>query len=497
MDETPNTVLEQQRKKALELKNSGVELYPNSHKVEQSVPEVLRENGPRSADDLEASHVRVSVAGRMMALRSFGKAAFIHIQDDGERIQVYVKRDTVGKETYSVFKKLDVGDILRVEGRLFRTKTAELTVLAEDLVLLSKAQRTLPEKFHWLTDKEMRYRQRYLDLIGNPEVRKTFIKRTRIVQEIRAYLTQAGFLEVETPMMQSIAGGATARPFTTHHNALDMDLYLRVAPELYLKRLIVGGFNRVFELNRNFRNEGISLKHNPEFTMLEFYQAYATFEDMMDRTEDLFNVLCRKLEGDSRITYQGETIDFTRPWKRVEIEEALIREGGVDESALRDMSKLESIARDLDIPLMKKDTLGKLWAKLFDVLVEPKLVQPTFVTMYPLDVSPLSRRNDAHPEFVDRFELFIGGREIANAFSELNDPMDQRKRFEGQLEDLQAGDVEAHRMDEDYIHALEYGMPPTAGEGIGVDRVVMLFTDSASIRDVILFPQMRPSHSNR
>ena len=497
MDETPNTVLEQQRKKALELKNSGVELYPNSHKVEQSVPEVLRENASRSADDLEASHVRVSVAGRMMALRSFGKAAFLHIQDDGERIQVYVKRDTVGKETYTVFKKLDVGDILRVEGRLFRTKTAELTVLAEDLVLLSKAQRPLPEKFHWLTDKEMRYRQRYLDLIGNPEVRKTFIKRTRIVQEIRAYLTQAGFLEVETPMMQSIAGGATARPFTTHHNALDMDLYLRVAPELYLKRLIVGGFNRVFELNRNFRNEGISVKHNPEFTMLEFYQAYATFEDMMDRTEDLFNVLCQKLEGDSRITYQGETIDFTRPWKRIEIEEALIREGGLDESALRDMSKLESIAQDLDIPLMEKDTLGKLWAKLFDVLVEPKLVQPTFVTMYPLDVSPLSRRNDAHPEFVDRFELFIGGREIANAFSELNDPMDQRKRFEGQLEDLQAGDVEAHRMDEDYIHALEYGMPPTAGEGIGVDRVVMLFTDSASIRDVILFPQMRPSHSNR
>ena len=497
MDETSNTVLEQQRKRALELKNSGVELYPNSHKVEQSVPEVLLENGPRSADDLEASHARVSVAGRMMALRSFGKAAFIQIQDDGERIQVYVKRDIVGKETYTVFKKLDVGDILRVEGRLFRTKTAELTVLAENLVLLSKAQRPLPEKFHWLTDKEMRYRQRYLDLIGNPEVRKTFIKRTRIVQEIRAYLTQAGFLEVETPMMQSIAGGATARPFTTHHNALDMDLYLRVAPELYLKRLIVGGFNRVFELNRNFRNEGISVKHNPEFTMLEFYQAYATFEDMMDRTEDLFNVLCQKLEGDSRITYQGETIDFTRPWKRIEIEEALIREGGLDESALRDMSKLESIAQDLDIPLMEKDTLGKLWAKLFDVLVEPKLVQPTFVTMYPLDVSPLSRRNDAHPEFVDRFELFIGGREIANAFSELNDPMDQRKRFEGQLEDLQAGDVEAHRMDEDYIHALEYGMPPTAGEGIGVDRVVMLFTDSASIRDVILFPQMRPSHSNR
>jgi len=497
LDEAPNTVIEQQRKKALELKNSGVPLYPNHHKVEQSVPAVLGEYGSRSADDLEASPARVSVAGRMMAMRSFGKAAFVHIQDDGERIQVYVKRDTVGKETYEIFKKLDVGDILRVEGRLFRTKTGELTILGESLVLLSKAQRPLPEKYHWLTDKEMRYRQRYLDLIGNPEVRETFIKRTRIVQEIRAYLTQAGFLEVETPMMQSIAGGATARPFKTHHNALDIDLFLRVAPELYLKRLIVGGFNRVFELNRNFRNEGISLKHNPEFTMLEFYQAYATYEDMMEITEDLFNVLCRKLEGSSQITYQGQVIDFKRPWRRIEIEEALVHEGGLDVSALHDVSKLKSIAQDLDVPLMEKDTLGKLWAKLFDVLVEPKLVKPTFVTAYPLDVSPLSRRNDAHPEFVDRFELFIGGREIANAFSELNDPLDQRKRFEAQLEDLKAGDAEAHRMDEDYVLALEYGMPPTAGEGIGVDRVVMLFTDAASIRDVILFPQMRPSHSNR
>lgn len=497
MDETPNTVIEQQRKRALELKNSGVPLYPNQHRVEQSVSTVLGEHASKSADDLEASPVHVSAAGRMMAMRSFGKAAFIHIQDEGERIQVYVKRDSVGKETYEVFKKLDVGDILRVEGRLFRTKTGELTVLAEYLVLLSKAQRPLPEKYHWLTDKEMRYRQRYLDLIGNPEVRQTFIKRTRIVQEIRAYLTQAGFLEVETPMMQSIAGGATARPFKTHHNALDIDLFLRVAPELYLKRLIVGGFNRVFELNRNFRNEGISLKHNPEFTMLEFYQAYATYEDMMEITEDLFNVLCGKLEGRSHITYQGQAIDFKRPWRRVEIEEALIHEGGLDDSVLHDASKLKSIARDLDVPLMEKDSLGKLWAKLFDVLVEPKLVQPTFVTAYPLDVSPLSRRNDTRPEFVDRFELFIGGREIANAFSELNDPMDQRKRFEAQLEDLKAGDTEAHRMDEDYLLALEYGMPPTAGEGIGVDRVVMLFTDAASIRDVILFPQMRPSHSNR
>ncbi len=496
MAETPSTVLANQVKKALELREAGVALYPNQYRVTDSIPAVVAKCAEVDAEELESRPERVCLAGRMMAVRNFGKAAFVHIQDDGERIQVYVKRDAVGKEAFALFKKLDTGDIIRVEGMLFRTKTGELTVLAETLVLLSKALRPLPEKYHWLTDKEARYRQRYLDLIGNSETRDTFLKRSRIIQSVRSFLTECGFLEVETPMMQVIPGGATAKPFKTFHNALGIPLYLRVAPELYLKRLIVGGFNRVFELNRNFRNEGISLRHNPEFTMLEFYQAYATYEDMIEITQDLFRRVATDVTGGLKISYQEQEIDFGAPWKRMTLMQSLVEVGGLDESDLRDPDRLTHLAADLDVPLHSRDTTGKAWTKIFDAVVEPKLIQPTFITNYPLEVSPLSRKNDDDPDFVDRFELFIGGREIANAFSELNDPMDQRERFEAQLKEREAGDEEAHRLDEDYLQALEYAMPPTGGEGIGIDRVIMLFTDSPSIRDVILFPHMRPSASD-
>ncbi|MEJ5347892.1 MAG: lysine--tRNA ligase [Desulfosoma sp.] len=487
-------VLRERLAKAEEMEREGICLYPNGYAVDHAIGSIVNDYAHTSQEELEIHPPSpFLVAGRIMALRSFGRSIFMHIQDGSGRIQVYCQQNTLGKEAYALVKKFDLGDIIRVRGILFRTKTQELTLLAQEVVLLTKNLRPLPEKYHGLKDVETRYRQRYVDLIVNPSVRDTFVKRTQIVQAVRQFLSSRGFLEVETPMMQLIPGGATAKPFKTFHNALGIDLYLRIAPELYLKRLLVGGFERVFELNRNFRNEGISTQHNPEFTMLEFYQAYATYEDLMALTEELFTHVARQVNGGSlQLTYQGTPIDLTPPWRRYRLSKALVEIGGLSEESVENPEATAEAARSLGLPVEKYEGHGKLLTKIFDLVVEPKLVQPTFITHYPLEVSPLSRKNDQEPHLTDRFELFIAGREMANAFSELNDPRDQRERFRRQVEARDAGDEEAHLMDEDYIRALEYGMPPAAGEGIGIDRMVMLFTDSPSIRDVILFPHLRP-----
>jgi lysyl-tRNA synthetase class 2 len=383
-------------------------------------------------------------------------------------------------------------DFVGISGGMFKTKTGEWTLLASELKLLCKAIRPLPEKFHGLKDPEKRYRQRYLDLVMNTDVRELFVKRSRIIQVVRNFFLERDFLEVETPMMQPIPGGAEAEPFKTHHNALGMDLFLRIAPELYLKRLVVGGFERVFEINRNFRNEGISTQHNPEFTMLEFYQAYATFRDLMELTEQLFSTVARTVTGSTVLSYQSSPIELAGPWRRITLQKALVDIGGIESALLNDKDALLDFAAQNGIKITKTGRLGKVITKLFDALVEPKLIQPTFITGYPAEVSPLSRRSDEQPNITERFELFIAGREIANGFSELNDPVDQKARFAQQVESRKAGDQAAHLMDEDYIEALEYGMPPTAGEGIGIDRLVMLLTDAASIREVILFPHLKP-----
>ena len=438
-----------------------------------------------------------AVAGRMMAVNRFGKSAFARFRDRSGQLQAYVRLDKVGEEAYSLFKKLDIGDFIGMTGTLFRTKTGEWSLLADSLRLLAKAMRPLPEKFHGLKDPEKRYRQRYVDLIVNEEVRVIFLKRSRMIQAIRNFLLDRDFLEVETPMMQPLPGGADARPFKTHHNSLDMDLFLRIAPELYLKRLVTGGFERVFEINRSFRNEGISTQHNPEFTMLEFYQAYATYEDLMALTETMFQTVARAVTGATDISYQGETIRFGGSWKRMTLAESLEIIAGVDPALFADkegllhfaLSKGVSFGAERDPAAMG---VGKIMTKIFDALVEPLLIQPTFITGYPVEVSPLSRRNRENPDLTDRFELFIAGREIANGFSELNDPEDQKNRFLRQLAAKEAGDETPDVIDEDYVRALEYGMPPTAGEGIGMDRLAMLLTDAASIRDVILFPHMKP-----
>ena len=422
----------------------------------------------------------------------------MHIADSDARIQIYVQQNQVGQESYSLAKKLDIGDIIRFSGPLFMTKTGEVTLLAKEFVLLAKNLRPLPEKYHGLKDIELRYRQRYVDLIVNEQVRETFRKRARIIAAIRRFLSERGFLEVETPMMQAIPGGAAAKPFKTYHNALNMDFYLRIAPELYLKRLLVGGFERVFELNRNFRNEGVSTQHNPEFTMLEFYQAYATYEDLMELSEELFRLIAMEVnEGRMVLEYQGDVIDLSPPWARYSFMESLTRIGDVPQGAVENFDEAVAFAKSVGIGIERFEGHGKLLTKIFDLVVEPRLIQPTFIYRYPLEVSPLSRKTEGAPEFVDRFELFIAAREMANAFSELNDPRDQRERFSRQLEAFKAGDEEAHQMDDDYIRALEYGMPPAAGEGIGIDRLVMLFTDSPSIRDVILFPHMRPEKKSQ
>jgi lysyl-tRNA synthetase, class II len=479
-----------QRKQKIEgLRRDGINPFPNGFKVSHTVADIQRSCAKIVQD---SDHATVfTTAGRIMAVNNFGKSAFIRFRDRSGQLQAYIRKDKVGDAGYAVFKKIDIGDFIGLSGTLFQTKTGEWTLLAEDLKLIGKSTRPLPEKFHGLKDPEKRYRQRYVDLIMNADTRRIFQTRSQMTRAIRDFFLQHDYLEVETPMMQPIAGGAEATPFVTHHNALDMDLYLRIAPELYLKRLVVGGFERVFEINRNFRNEGVSTQHNPEFTMLEFYQAYATYEDLMTLTEQLFADVLQKILGTTSIAYQGATIDFQAPWKRLTLARALEELGGLDPNLLDDRDGLIAFANAKGVPLTKTKRIGKIVTKLFDALVEPQLIQPTFITGYPVEVSPLSRRSDAEPDITERFELFVAGFEIANGFSELNDPEDQYQRFMQQMEDRREGDDEAHQMDEDYIEALEYGMPPTAGEGIGIDRLAMLLTDVPSIREVILFPHMK------
>lgn len=490
MMEKKSDVLEKRLSKMDELRESGVHLFPNGLCVSHTVADMLRMSLEVSGGQIDSGH-KVTAAGRMMAINKFGKAAFIRFRDRTGQMQAYIQKDRIGEAAYALFKQLDIGDFVWLSGTLFQTKTGEWTVLADELRLASKAARPLPEKFHGLKDPEKRYRQRYIDLIMNSEVREIFVKRSRTIHAVRSFLIERDFLEVETPMMQPIPGGAEATPFVTHHNALDMDLFLRIAPELYLKRLVVGGFERVFEINRNFRNEGVSTRHNPEFTMVEFYQAYATYEDLMDLSEEMFRRVAMDVTGADTITYQGDTIEFGPKWPRIPLMTALVEIGGVDAALLSDKEKLLAFALEKGIHVTKAERLGKVITKLFDVLVEPKLIQPTFITGYPEEVSPLARRSDTQPGLTDRFELFVAGREIANGFSELNDPRDQEQRFQQQVANRDAGDAEAHYMDRDYIEALEYGMPPAAGEGIGIDRLVMLLTDAASIREVILFPHMK------
>jgi lysyl-tRNA synthetase class 2 len=487
-----NDLMRERHRKIEDLRAAGGTAYPNDQRVGWTAAAARTAAGSLSPDELAAKAIRVDVAGRVVALRGFGKATFLSLSDRSGRIQGYVKKDFVGDAEYALFQKVvDVGDLVWLEGTLFITRTGELTVQAARFRVLTKSIRPLPEKWHGLSDVETRYRQRYVDLIVNEEVRGIFRRRARVVQFLREYLSRRDFLEVETPMMQPVAGGATARPFVTHHNTLDMDLYLRVAPELYLKRLLVGGFERVFEINRNFRNEGISTQHNPEFTMIEFYQAYATFSDLMELTEEMLSSLATALCGGPTFTYQGETVDFTPPWERLTVAQAAARYGGFPEERLADEAFLRETAGRLGVPDAATASPGHLLVGIYEEVAERRIAGPTFVTEYPIEVSPLSRPNDARPRIVDRFELIVRGREIANAFSELNDPVDQRERFEEQLRRRERGDEEAHFLDEDYLRALEYGMPPAAGEGIGIDRLVMLLTDSPSIREVILFPLLR------
>lgn len=488
-----NEVIKNRVGKACDLLDAGCHLYPNDFRKKHDICNIVDNFGELEADVLAEQEEVTAIAGRIVSMRSFGKVVFFHMMDHSGRIQCYASREHLGDEAYAIVKKLDVGDIVGVSGNLFRTKTGELTISCNSLRLLSRSMRPLPEKYHGLKDMETRYRQRYVDLIVTPKSREIFIKRSKIISMIRRFMENHGFMEVETPILQSIAGGAAARPFITHHNALDIDLYLRIAPELYLKRLLVGGFEKVFELNRNFRNEGMDTRHNPEFTMCEFYWAYADFHDLMDFTELLFSTLAREICGSEIIVYQGEEIDL-RPgqWQRLGFYESLEKIGGHQPDFYNDYNRVRDYIASRGEKVLANESLQKLQAKLFDLDVEDKLIQPTFIYHYPTEISPLSRRNNEHPEITDRFELFITGREIANAFSELNDPVDQRMRFEEQTKEREAGDDEAHNMDEDYLRALEYGMPPAAGEGIGIDRLVMLLTDSASIREVILFPLLRP-----
>lgn len=488
-----NDLIEQRREKLALWREAGG-AYPTHFRRDAFAADLLKQYGEKTEPEFEAHPVHVKIAGRMMLRRLMGKASFTHIQDMTGRIQLYVKQDEVSVEVYEQFKHWDLGDIIGAEGDLFKTKTGELSVKVKKIYLLSKSIRPLPDKFHGLTDHEMRYRQRYLDLIANEETRNAFMIRSQLVEIIRNFLRERRFLEVETPMMQVLAGGAAAKPFVTHHHALDMPLFLRIAPELYLKRLVVGGFERVFEINRNFRNEGLSTRHNPEFTMLEFYQAYADYHDLMDLTEELFRDLAKQLLGTNKLTYQGLEIDFGKPFTRLPLKKAILQYNPTLKSAdLDDLESAKRVAKSLDIPLQGSYGLGKVQIEIFDKTVEHQLTQPTFITEYPAEISPLARLNDDDPFITDRFELFIAGREIANGFSELNDPEDQADRFQKQMDGKAAGDEEAMPYDADYITALEYGLPPTAGEGIGIDRLVMLFTDSPSIRDVILFPHMRPT----
>ena len=484
MDESND--LWQVRLEKLELfRQNGIEPYADRYERTHMAQDILN-----NFDELQDQEV--SIAGRMMSKRDQGKVIFTHLQDFSGRIQVYIRTDDLTVDNFEFISKFDIGDIIGVKGTVFRTKRGEISVRAHEVKLLSKALRPLPEKFHGLTNVELRYRQRYVDLIVNPEVRQVFVTRSKIISAMRDYLEGQGFLEVETPTLHTIAGGASARPFITHHNALDIDLFLRIALELPLKRLIVGGFDKVYEIGRNFRNEGISIKHNPEFTMMELYQAYANYEDIMALTEDMISYIVEKVHGTTEITYQEQKINLTTPWRRLPMLEGILEYSGVDFTKITTDEDARAAAKLKGMHVDKDATRGKIINEFFEEFVEPNLIQPTFVIGHPVEVSPLAKRNAQNPEYTDRFEVFVFGRELGNAFSELNDPIDQRQRFEAQVAERAKGDEEAHMMDEDFLNALEYGLPPTGGLGIGIDRLVMLLTDSASIRDVILFPTMRP-----
>jgi lysyl-tRNA synthetase class 2 len=489
-----NQIVAERRAKLARLREQG-QAFPNDFRRSHLAADLHAAHGRKAKDELEAEKPGpFAIAGRMMLKRVMGKASFATLQDMSGRMQIYVNNDATGAEAHEAFKHWDLGDILGAEGTLFRTKTGELTLQAAKVRLLSKSLRPLPEKFHGLTDMESRYRQRYVDLIVNPESRRVFEVRSKLVQAMREFFVARGYLEVETPMMHPIPGGAAARPFKTHHNALDMELFLRIAPELYLKRLTVGGLEKVFEINRNFRNEGISTRHNPEFTMLEFYEAYQDYNYLMDLTEELLRECASKVLGTTTLVYQGETIELGRPFDRLTMAEAIhVHNPGYPLEALSRAHYLKAALAPFDVEVFPSDGVGLLQLKLFEATTEARLVQPTFIIKHPTDVSPLARANDANPAVTDRFELFITGREMANGFSELNDPEDQAARFMDQARAKEAGDEEAMYYDADYIRALEYGLPPTAGEGIGIDRLAMLFTDSPSIRDVILFPQLKAS----
>jgi lysyl-tRNA synthetase class 2 len=491
-------IYESRLEKARKWRELGFNPWGNGYRPEHLAGDVIKAHGEQTTEQLEAAAgPAYHVAGRVIALRSFGKAAFLKLRDRSGEIQVHLKKDVLG-DSYELFRLTDLGDVVAVIGTPFRSKSGELTLAATKFVPLTKSLRALPEKWHGLVDVETRYRQRYLDLISNPEVKEVFRKRIELIRFTREFFDARDFLEVETPMMHPLVSGANARPFITHHNALDIDLYLRIAPELYLKRLVVGGLDRVYEINRNFRNEGISTRHNPEFTMLEFYQAYATYEDLMQLTEEFFAGAAQRILGTTRLTYQGVSIDLQRGWQRIPMIEA-IRQAlpRISERDISDVEKLRAevsqfAASERDRAAVGQMDQGQLLAALFEQYVEEKLVGPVFITAFPTSISPLARRNDAHPEIADRFELFIAGRELANGFSELNDPLDQKERFLAQLEAKKRGRLETMDYDDDYIRALEHGMPPTAGEGLGIDRVAMLFADQPSIRDVILFPLLKP-----
>ena len=492
IEQDENRLIAQRREKLNELRKEG-NAFPNDFRRNVLNAELAAEYAESDSDTLKAGTRRVKIAGRLMTKRVMGKASFATIRDMSGDMQLYVKRDDLAEGVYPAFKRWDLGDIIAAEGTMFRTQKGELSVAVDDIRLLTKSLRPLPEKFHGLSDQETRYRQRYVDLIMNEASRETFKIRTRVIDGIRRFLMAKDYLEVETPMMHAIPGGATARPFNTHHNALDMDLYLRIAPELYLKRLVVGGFERVFEINRNFRNEGLSTRHNPEFTMVEFYQAYADYKELMDLTEEMLRTVTQDVLGTSEVHYQGTDLDFAKPFNRMTVLDSILHFNPtltVEEIATLDGATI--VAKNLGISLKDSYGLGKVQIEIFEKTVEHRLMEPTFITAYPTEVSPLARRNDEDPFVTDRFEFFVGGREIANGFSELNDAEDQAERFLAQVAEKNAGDDEAMHFDADYIRALEYGMPPTAGEGIGIDRLVMLLTDSPTIRDVLLFPHMRP-----
>ena len=495
-------IYELRRQKLQEIEALGQQAYPHKFAFTHTVPQILADFSHNTAEELEKGRVDVKIAGRMIAVRLMGKAAFAHLQQGGQKLQIYVKKDAVGDKGFELFKLLDLGDHIGVGGYLFRTRTGELSVHVEEITFLGKDLLPLPEKWHGLQDVELRYRQRYVDLIMNQDVREVFVKRSKVVQSIRRFFDARGYVEVETPMMQPIAGGAVARPFITHHNTLDIDLYLRIAPELYLKRLVVGGLERVYEINRNFRNEGISTQHNPEFTMLEFYQAYADYRDLMQLTEELLQQVAQDVNGTTKTTFNGHEIDFAN-WQRLSMREAIIKywpETAAPRPEITDFATHESVeklvqrfnAHQKHMPYDPKDPAGKTIAALFEAMAEEHLIQPTILYDFPVAISPLSKNKRDEPDWVERFEIFVGGLEIGNAFSELNDPEEQRRRFEQQLRERERGDEEAHAMDEDYIRALSYGLPPTGGEGIGIDRLTMLLTGSKSIRDVILFPLLRP-----